>query len=158
MAAKKTDESKEIEQLKTEFDERAKDLAAIEKDLADREKVFAANKADLDAREVFLFEREQELDRRTEEMMVCALSEADAGMSEEEQAICEEAYAAMGIAAEFVFSSSYDRDSRTVTVLTAGGKRVLLKPGERPPELTAIEISGVNPELARRKPVAGKKR
>lgn len=128
---------------------------------ADLEARFAAleeMEKNLEKREADILMREQKLDEREMSLAAEVIDEAEAGLSEEEQgaidALCKE----MGISPEFVFASNVDRGTGAVTVLTNGGARVCVAPGDEIPRLTEIQITGVNPELARRKPVAGKKR
>jgi phosphoserine phosphatase len=114
-------------------------------------------KNELDAREQALFEREQALDAHDEGLIFGELSET-VTVDEETKAVCREMCKELGITAEHALACSFDRATDTVSILTAGGKCVRLRPGDKPPQLSAIEITGVNPELARRKPVVGKRR
>lgn len=77
---------------------------------------------------------------------------------DEKEKLVVEACKAYEIPAKYLFASSVD-DAGTVTLLTHGGKRVRWSKGmEAVVPLTQIEITGINPELAKRKPITGKKR
>lgn len=67
-----------------------------------------------------------------------------------------EACEAYGIAAKNVVSSRYDATEKTAIILTAGGKRVRFKAGDKVEPLDAIAVTGINPKA--RKPITGAKK
>lgn len=67
-------------------------------------------------------------------------------------AACE----AYGINPQYLLSSKFDVATQTVMLLTHGGKKVKWRDGMDVSALSEIEITGVNPANANRKPIAGK--
>lgn len=72
----------------------------------------------------------------------------------DEKVLIEKACKAYEIAPKYVFASAV-KDGM-VTIVTAGGSRIRWKEGAEIKPLTQIQITGVNPELERRKVIAGK--
>lgn len=74
------------------------------------------------------------------------------------QDLMQEALDAYGIAREHVFAASYDPERNTVSILTRGGVRVRYhgQKIEDKDRLDPIQVTGINPEAAKRKPIAGK--
>jgi hypothetical protein len=68
-----------------------------------------------------------------------------------------EACKAYGIDSEYVFSSGIDKETGEAVIVTNGGKRVRYAKGDEVVELSQIEITGINPEWKKRKPITGKK-
>lgn len=66
------------------------------------------------------------------------------------------ALVAFGIDPKFVFASSYNPETKTATVLTNGGTRVMFKDGDKVEKLDEISITGINPKNAKKKVIAGK--
>lgn len=71
-----------------------------------------------------------------------------------DQALIDKACNAYGIESKYLFASSIKKG--VVTILTNGGKRVRYKPGDKVEKLGDIAITGINPELEKRKVIAGK--
>lgn len=69
------------------------------------------------------------------------------------EAACE----AYGIDRRFLMGSRVHPD-RSVTLVTAGGAKVTRRHGETVRPLSAISVTGINPENDRRKPITGGKR
>jgi len=74
-------------------------------------------------------------------------------LSEKDQAAIDKARKAYGIAPQYLFSSRID--GKEVVLVTNGGKKVRYS-GEKVEPLGKIAITGINPELAKRKVIAGK--
>jgi len=73
--------------------------------------------------------------------------------------LLKKACRAYGIDERHVFSSRYDEAAQCVVVVTAGGTRVRFSEKDQVErKLSDIQVTGINPDLERRKPVAGKKR
>jgi len=74
------------------------------------------------------------------------------------QDLMQEALDAYGIAREHVFAASYDPERNTLSILTRGGARVRYRGQkiEDKDRLDPIQVTGINPEAAKRKPIAGK--
>lgn len=62
---------------------------------------------------------------------------------------------AFGIPEEFVMLARRDPESGRVTVVTHGGKKVVWSGEGEVQPLTQIEITGINPENAKRRPLTG---
>jgi hypothetical protein len=80
----------------------------------------------------------------------------DAGPDSKDEAIAA-ALKIFGIPEQYVLSAKCDPEAHRVTIVTHGGKRVSWSGEEDIRPLTRIEITGVNPENARRKPITGGK-
>lgn len=65
---------------------------------------------------------------------------------------------AYGIPREYLLLGRVDAVTGEVVLVTHGGKKIRHREGDEPMPLSEIEITGINPENARRKVVAGKKR
>jgi hypothetical protein len=65
---------------------------------------------------------------------------------------------AYGIDAKYLHASRIDAETGEAVILTVGGKRVRYKSGQKVQPLSEIEITGVNPAWAKKKPIAGKKK
>ena len=74
---------------------------------------------------------------------------------EKSVALVGRATKAYGIPAKEILAASVD-PSGLVTLVTNGGSRVRWREGDKPEPLSMIQITGINPENAKRKPVAGK--
>lgn len=72
--------------------------------------------------------------------------------------LVDEACEAYGIWPEHVLGSGIDRETGQVVIVTSGGKKVRYFAGDKPEPLSQIEVTGVNPEAAKRKIIAGKKK
>ncbi|MHC1726505.1 MAG: hypothetical protein AB9866_10925 [Syntrophobacteraceae bacterium] len=82
-------------------------------------------------------------------------TEAD-GMATTEDSIIAEALQAYGIPEQYCFASNFNSDTGIVTIVTHGGKKVRWFEGcEVERQLSEIEVAGINPENARRKPITG---
>lgn len=67
-----------------------------------------------------------------------------------------EACEAYGIEEEYLLDAVVREE--TVTLITAGGFKVTWSQGMEVSPLTRIQITGINPENAKRKPITGGKR
>ncbi len=74
------------------------------------------------------------------------------------KALIDEACKAYGIASKYVFSSRIDEETGEAVVLTNGGSKVRFKSGDKVEKLSDIQITGINPAAAKRKPIVGKAR
>jgi len=63
---------------------------------------------------------------------------------------------AYGIDKKYVFASGIDKETGEAVIVTDGGKKVRYAKGDNVDELSQIEITGVNPEWKKRKPIMGK--
>lgn len=72
--------------------------------------------------------------------------------------LVEMAMAAYGVDKKFVVGSAYDKQTETATIVTAGGSKVSFKEGDKVEPLRPIAITGINPEAAKRKVIAGKEK
>lgn len=82
-------------------------------------------------------------------------TEAD-NMSTVEDSIIAAALQAFGVPEEYCLASNYDSNTGIVTIVTHGGRKVQWFDGaEVERHLTEVEITGINPENARRKPITG---
>ena len=70
--------------------------------------------------------------------------------------IIAKAMEAYGIGSKHVLSSKFYPETGEAVIVTAGGKKVRYKAGDKPQPLSQIAVTGVNPEAAKRKVVAGK--
>ena len=70
--------------------------------------------------------------------------------------IVAEAIKAYGIDQEYVFASKSYPETGEAVILTHGGSEVLYKRGDTPVPLSETAITGINPEMAKRKVIAGK--
>ncbi len=66
-----------------------------------------------------------------------------------------EACTAYGIDPEYLMGRFYDELTGEVMLVTHGGKKVSWRAGMTVAKLSAIEVTGVNPEWARRKVITG---
>ena len=81
--------------------------------------------------------------------------------NKEGQSLVKEAMDAYGIRPDDVLKSRIDRAAGAAgqaVIVTHGGKKVRYARGEKVEPLTEIERKGINPDWAKRKPIAGKKR
>jgi hypothetical protein len=69
-------------------------------------------------------------------------------------AACE----AYGIPAKYVFAGRIDARTGEAVILTQGGSKVRFKAGDKPAPLSQIAVTGVNPEWAKKKVIAGKEK
>lgn len=69
-------------------------------------------------------------------------------------AACE----ACGIAPKYVFASRIDAQTGEAVVVTQGGSKVRFKAGDKPAPLSQIAVTGINPEWAKKKVIAGKEK
>lgn len=69
---------------------------------------------------------------------------------------------AYGIDKKYVMSSREIKETGEIVIVTTGGSKVRYKEGMEKAEgfkpLNNIQITGINPETAKRKPIAGKKK
>ena len=70
--------------------------------------------------------------------------------------IVAEAMDAYGIDQKYVFASKFYTETGEAVILTHGGSEVRYKRGDTPVPLSEIAITGINPEMAKRKVIAGK--
>ena len=70
--------------------------------------------------------------------------------------IVAEAIKAYGIDQEYVFASKSYPETGEAVILTHGGSEVRYKRGDTPVPLSETAITGINPEMAKRKVIAGK--
>jgi hypothetical protein len=68
--------------------------------------------------------------------------------------LLEEALKAYGIDKKYVLGSRVDEAAGEAVIVTAGGKKVRYKSGDKVQPLGSIAITGINPE-AKRKPLTG---
>jgi len=132
-----------------------KELKELEKKLAALQATLDKEKKSLSAQKAALTRRENEIAAREE-----ALAEADDAPQAEakeftaaEKKLIEAAAKAYGIAPEHVAGCNI-RDGKAV-ICTAGGAKVTYAKGDKVEELTAIQITGVNPRPKKRKPLTG---
>lgn len=69
-----------------------------------------------------------------------------------------EACKAFGIKPQYLFGSRYVAATETAILVTAGGKKVAYKPGDKVAPLDEISVTGINPKAAARKVIAGKEK
>ena len=81
--------------------------------------------------------------------------EDEKGGSADEELIAA-ACGAFGIAAKYVFASRVDKATGEAVVLTNGGSKVRFKAGDKVAPLSQIAVTGINPEWAKKKVIAGK--
>jgi len=84
------------------------------------------------------------------------LEEHENGLTKAQKALIKEACEAYGIDQQYVLASNV-RDGVAV-VLTHGGSKVRYAKGDKVEPLNQVQVTGVNPALAKRKPLAGKKK
>ena len=70
--------------------------------------------------------------------------------------IVAEAIKAYGIDQGYVFASKSYPETDEAVILTHGGAEVRYKRGDTPVPLSETAITGINPEMAKRKVIAGK--
>ena len=70
--------------------------------------------------------------------------------------IVAEAMNAYGIDQKYVFASKFYSETGEAVILTHGGSEVRYKRGDTPVPLSETAITGINPEMAKRKVIAGK--
>jgi len=70
--------------------------------------------------------------------------------------IVAEAIKAYGIDQEYVFASKSYPETGEAVILTHGGSEVRYKTGDTPVPLSETAVTGINPEMAKRKVIAGK--
>jgi len=70
--------------------------------------------------------------------------------------IVAEAMNAYGIDQKYVFASKFYSETGEAVILTHGGSEVRYKTGDTPVPLSETAITGINPEMAKRKVIAGK--
>lgn len=80
------------------------------------------------------------------------------GKEKKQPPLVAEACKAFGIDGKHVFTSGIDKETGEAVIVTNGGKKVRYAKGDKVAELSQIEITGVNPEWAKRKPIMGKKK
>ncbi|HCU69856.1 MAG TPA: hypothetical protein DGF30_11720 [Desulfomicrobium sp.] len=66
-----------------------------------------------------------------------------------------EACDAYGIEWQYVMASAIDPATGEAILVTFGGKKVRYKKGQQVQKLGAVEITGVNPDAKKRKPITG---
>lgn len=62
---------------------------------------------------------------------------------------------AYGIAPRYVLASRYDPETGEMVIVTHGGSKVRYREGDHPQPLSSIAVTGINPEAAKRKVIAG---
>ena len=70
--------------------------------------------------------------------------------------IVAEAMNAYGIDQKYVFASKFYSETGEAVILTHGGAEVRYKTGDTPVPLSETAVTGINPEMAKRKVIAGK--
>jgi len=70
--------------------------------------------------------------------------------------IVAEAMDAYGIDQKYVFASKSYPETGEAVILTHGGAEVRYKRGDTPVPLSETAVTGINPEMAKRKVIAGK--
>jgi len=80
---------------------------------------------------------------------------ARAAQGDEAAGLAERARIECGIDPKYVFSATVMSDGEVV-IVTNGGSKVRWVEGQDAPKLTPVQITGINPENARRKPITGK--
>ena len=70
--------------------------------------------------------------------------------------IVAEALDAYGIDQKYVFASKFYSETGEAVILTHGGSEVRYKTGDTPVPLSETAVTGINPEMAKRKVIAGK--
>ena len=70
--------------------------------------------------------------------------------------IVAEAMNAYGIDQKYVFASKFYSETGEAVILTHGGSEVRYKTGDTPVPLSETAVTGINPEMAKRKVIAGK--
>ena len=70
--------------------------------------------------------------------------------------IVAEAIKAYGIDQKYVFASKFYSETGEAVILTHGGAEVRYKTGDTPVPLSETAVTGINPEIAKRKVIAGK--
>ena len=69
--------------------------------------------------------------------------------------IVAEAMDAYGIDQKYVFASKFYPETGEMVIVTNGGSKVRFKTGDKPAPLSQIAVTGINPETAKRKVIAG---
>lgn len=75
-----------------------------------------------------------------------------------EQALIDEACKAWGVDKKYLFAAGIDAATGEAVIVTNGGMKRRWKKGDKPQPLSEIEVTGVNPEWDRRKPITGGKK
>lgn len=115
-----------------------------------------ATQQELETKAKELEEREKALEEREKALEAGPVPEEEREPTKAEKALIAEACKAYGIAEKYIFSSSVRNG--VAVIVTHGGTRVRFAKGDEVEPLGYIQVSGVNPEWGKRKPVAGKKK
>lgn len=75
-----------------------------------------------------------------------------------EDKLIDEGCKAYGIAPKYVLSSRIDTQTGEAVILTKGGSKVRFKAGDKPQPLSEIAVTGINPNWAKKKVIAGKEK
>lgn len=130
------------------------ELEAGIKDLHEREKALGEKEASLKDWEQVLAKAQADLEKPGAAVVV----EEKLELSTAEKKLIAEAVDAYGIADEFVFAAGIDKETGHAVIVTNGGAKVKYAEGDEVEPLTQIQITGINPEAEKRKPIAGKKK
>ena len=70
--------------------------------------------------------------------------------------ILKQAREAYGIDPQYDLADRYYADTGEVVIVTVGGTKVRFKAGDKPAKLDETAVTGINPQTAKRKVIAGK--
>jgi hypothetical protein len=133
-------------------------LAQMQDDIDKRTKDLEEREAALEARSKELGEWEKHLDSRQAEIQSLMPGDPSPELTEHQEALIAEACKAYGIAPEFVFRSGIDRQTVQAVIVTKGGAKVKYFRGDEVKPLRQIAITGINPELEKRRAIVGRPR
>jgi|GEM_PF-2865930 len=85
-------------------------------------------------------------------------AEAEESVKRGKGDLVAEACAAYGIAPEYLFAGRIDAETGEAVIVTRGGAKVRFKAGASVRPLSEIAVTGVNPEWAKKKVIAGKEK
>ena len=88
--------------------------------------------------------------------MAMAKEKIEGKTNEIDDKIVAEAMDAYGIDQKYVFAGKFYQGTGEAVILTHGGSEVRYKTGDTPVPLSETAITGINPEMAKRKVIAGK--
>lgn len=83
------------------------------------------------------------------------IQEKEKEVNPKDAALLKEALKAYGIAEKYVHGSRVDVEGK-VTIVTHGGKKVAWKKGMEVEPLTTIQVTGIDPDRQKRKPLTGR--
>ena len=125
--------------------------------MTDKEKAEAKKKAEAEEKKKADAEAKAKVKAEAEAKKKADAEAKKAEAGEKKQpALIAEGCKAYGIDKKYVFASGINKETGEAVIVTDGGKKVRYAKGDEVAELSQIEITGVNPEWKKRKPITGK--